>query len=102
MKNIYNTLTNLIELEEKTLKEHQETINKWTNSIDNKELSSDEANKIYSPICESYHNMHHSLYTQYYNIVHSLIPNEIFDIIQKEIDYDFMSIKFVNELKNYI
>lgn len=102
MKNIYNTLTNLIELEEKTLKEHQETINKWTYTIDNKELTSEEANKIYSPICEEYHNMHDTLYTQYYNLVHSLITNDIADEIQKKINYNFMSIDFINELKNYI
>lgn len=102
MKNIYNTLTNLIELEEKTLKEHQETINKWTYTIDNKELSSDEANEVFSPICEHYHNIHDSLYTQYYNLVHSLITNEVIDEIQKKIDYDFMSVKFVNELIKYI
>lgn len=100
--NNYNILKNLIELEERTLKQHQETINAWTNSIDNKELTSEEANKIYSPICEEYHNMHDTLYTQYYNLVHTLIANDIVDEIQKKIDYDFMSIKFINELINYI
>lgn len=100
--NNYNVLKNLIELEERTLKQYQETINAWTNSIDNKELTSEEANKIYSPICEEYHNMYDTLYTQYYNLVHTLITNDIVDEIQKKIDYDFMSIKFINELINYI
>lgn len=102
MKNIYNILTNLIELEERTLKQNQETLNAWTNSIDNKELTSEEANKIYGPICEEYHNMLDTLYTQYYNLVHTLITNDIVDEIQKKINYDFMSIKFINELINYI
>lgn len=100
--NNYNVLKNLIELEERTLIQHQETISTWTNSIDNKELTSEEANNIYSPICEQYHNMHDILYKQYYELVHSLITNEVVDEIQKKIDYDFMSIKFINELINYI
>lgn len=96
--NLKEKLTELVSMSEKVLILEQETLDMWHETIESKKMSSEEANNTYEPVITDLSNIQHKLYTEYYNLVHSLVSNEKVDEIQKKINYNFMSLDFINEL----
>lgn len=97
-ENIKEKLTVLVNLENELLELEQRFINKWTETIDNKKMSSNEANNIFGDVVEGLIKKNNLVYSKYYDLVHSILTNEKIDEIQKKINYNFMSLDFINEL----
>ena len=97
-ENIKEKLTVLVNLENELLELEQRFINKWTETIDNKKMSSDEANNIFDDVVEGLIKQNNLVYSKYYDLVHSILTNEKIDEIPKKINYNFMSLDFINEL----
>ena len=97
-ENIKEKLTVLVNLENELLELEQRFINKWTETIDNKKMSSDEANNIFDDVVEGLIKQNNLVYSKYYDLVHSILTNEKIEEIQKKINYNFMSLDFINEL----
>lgn len=97
-ENIREKLIALVNLSNELIGLEQSFIDEWTEILDNKKMTSDQANDIFADVIEGLSNKSHDVYTKYYEIVHSLLSNEKIDEIQKKINYNFMSLDFINEL----
>lgn len=98
-KNIKEQLIALVNMQNEVFELEQRFINKWTEAIDSKKMVSKEADDIYSDIVERLSKNSNLIYNKYYDLVHSILNDEKIDKIQKKINYNFMSLDFINELE---
>lgn len=101
-RNIKEQLIALVNMQNEVFELEQRFINKWTEAIDSKKMASKEADNIYSDIVERLSKNNNLIYSKYYDLVHSLLSNEKIDEIQKKINYNFMSLEFINKLEKEI
>lgn len=77
-----------------SIKKHDEILKDWEQDKTHNEYYSKEDKKL--------NTLENNLYKYYYESVFAVLTKDEIDQIQKKINYDFMSEKFINETINYL
>lgn len=105
LKNEINCLRNLIAIRKETEKEIDILLNKWeqaeskvNQTLNNIITLAPYKKSFYSKKYKELSKKESNLYTSYHNTVHAILTNEEVSEIQKQINYNFMSDLFIDEM----